>query len=181
MAQGMLKVRFTVAYFPPRPSREAAISQWKGMVTELVRWVRQEIGQTPHSLTPIVGMDANTGMGKSGRDLINDDAVGPVWACAPNEIGKALHTLMRNTSMCAINTLWPQCGHTCEGPRGSRSRIDYLMVPQSLRLMVKSCAVWSKHSRRVQASPFVRDHLPIVCAMDAPTPAQARPEHHGTR
>ena len=118
-------------------------------------------------------MDLNSGLGKIKGKLVADEVVGAHDAGVQNFAGDTMREMMAEHDLAAINSYFP-VGTTYEGAQGWRSRIDYLVAPQSLRPMVARCCALRRQCKKVQASPYFVDHVPIAMYFSAPSPAQPR-------
>lgn len=142
----------------------------------LAKWLAEEVATAPHREVPLVCGDLNTGFGlrANGSVLEATPSVGAYDKGPQNYIGDKMVQWMARNSYCAINSYYSR-STTYVGHDGRARRLDYLMGPLTMRPQVSACSVWRRWARRVQASPWVVDHQPIVVKMEVPTPALAPP------
>ena len=128
-----------VVYVPTEPNSRKDQAASKA----IWQWVHDLLSSLPSRTVPVLMLDAN---GKTGlrhnavgnfHEYFDDsglDAAMPLWR--RTMIGSSDH------HMCAVNTFY-DVGPTWYGWtfEGLSSRIDYICLPQSLRVHVKSCRI----------------------------------------
>ncbi len=89
--QGPVIIKVIVAYFLPRKWNasqpdQAILVQGNKL---LMDWVRDEVCATPYRVTPFILTDLNDGLGKRGKELCLDRAVGKFAIRSEGETGRA--------------------------------------------------------------------------------------------
>ena len=157
-----------VVYVPTEPynkqQREASQAIWT--------WVHDLLSRLPARTVPVLLLDANgkTGLrrnpvdGVQSVEYIHDAAIGPCDAAIESYNGHLLHSCLLDHHMFAVNTFF-DVGPTWYGWTSENlcSRIDYICLPQSLRMSVKSCRILQHSGDSLQNMPRPGrcDHRPL--------------------
>ena len=139
------------AYIPVEP-RTAAEQRKVVRIWKYVHWL---IEQLPSRCVPILLCDANGRVGSTASP-----GIGAANQQRENFNGSELRRLLETQHLAAVNTFYA-VGHTWRGPLGVTSRIDYVVLPNSLR--ISQCRVLHKSAAALQLipAPGWRDHKPV--------------------
>ena len=114
----------------------------------------------------VLGLDLNDGLGVkiiNGQECLDtDETVGECQPGIQGEAGDRLRAIMKLNKLCAVNT-FHNAGMTFWSHHGSRTKIDYKLIPQALLPRVVLCRVDARLARRVQLinAATIIDHLPL--------------------
>ena len=144
---------FLSVYVPVEPHKQSE----QRLVARLWSYVDWVISQLPGRCVPIILCDANGRVGS-----IPSDGVGVANAQRENYNGSHLRRLVDQQHLVAVNTFFP-IGHTWRGNMGTTSRIDYVVLPQSLFANVSCCRLLHRSAAKLQCigAPGWRDHKPV--------------------
>ena len=79
LERGINRLNVIQGYFPPRPSQEKAVANWRICGKKLLDWITQMVLETPARFTPILCVDLNSGQGVRSKTACFDEAVGPFF------------------------------------------------------------------------------------------------------
>ena len=159
------------AYFPPQGSMPKG--KWRKAVDLLLTWVAKQLREAPHRCTPIIGLDLNDEMGLTrdahGLHETTSGSVGTPFRRPEAYVGTKFRELLELEQLAAVNTFGrPGAKGTYFSEGGSSSRIDFLVIPQSLLGSVRTCRVLEKEAKRLQLirDSKPRDHRPILMQVE---------------
>ena len=168
---GVLRVKrkdvdfcFIAAY----PWVQGRTASERSRIDRFWQYVGSVISSLPHRCVPVVLTDANARNGlhrdESGAIVpIESPAIGACTREFENSSGASFRRMLEEQFLCSINSFRAP-GHTYFGNvAGVKSRIDHIVLPQSLQSQVVSSGVLYSVGSRLQRvyGPGKRDHMPV--------------------
>ena len=144
----------------------------------LWRYLTTFLDRLPERCMPIIFMDGNAHIGyergaEGVRIPVSDRLYGGDYPEMVNSNGTMFLEFLQHHRMCAANTFYP-VGPTFFGPPPycSKTRVDYIAIPQSRVRAIKSCAIPWPQAERLQTimAPGIRDHVPVQMVIDIGLP-----------